>query len=501
MIARLVACAAFLAIASPALVPQALAGTNVYGGYDIVGGKETAYGEARGWRVFSGAVDGKFAYCAGERADGDTVWRLGTDTMQWQLGVPYMASPGEWQGEYDIDGRRMPASGVGANGWTFMWLGLQELDEVRNGNQIVLDIGRASITHPLKGTAAVITKIEECVSRQGAGGDALAASAAVQSQAGLYPTFEACQPAGSVRTERDGPAASVTFRVDNSVGATLSLNWIAHDGQVHSYGQIAPGQAMQMNTYVGHLWMATDGHACAYQEVEPGARSITFVVDAPPDTGGNDTSILPGTGLPPERAAALIGLPAPADGFGDYYAACSWTINETPFAGDYLLYYAADCKGRRSLLEFAGGAQFAELTLVESALAEGPFTPSGMPLVKVAGAEPGDPKASVLARARAAIDDPARAAKCQAWPGAEWGYPADAFVVDVSPRDAETLSEDERMSGACGPFGVGDSARFWRVFQGFAWFFDLGQDAWQDIDPASLTLVTADGRGGWKRAE
>ncbi|GIL03276.1 MAG: hypothetical protein BroJett030_31750 [Alphaproteobacteria bacterium] len=501
---RLAFCATLLAFAAPALVGQAWAGTNVYGGYDISGGHETAYGETRGWRVVSGAVDGKFAYCAGELADGDTVWRLGYDTMQWQLGVPYMASPGEWQGEYEIDGRRMPASGVAGDGWSFMWLGLQELDEVRNGNEIVLDIGRASIPHPLKGTAAVITKIEECVSRRGMVGNASVAASA-QTQADHYPTFEACQPAGSVRTERDGPAASVTFRVDKSVGATLSLNWIAHDGQVHSYGQIAPGQSMEMNTYVGHLWMATDGGSCAYQEVEPGARSITFVVDAPPDTGGSDTGKLPGTGLTQEQAAALIGRPAPAAEFGDYYAGCKWAINETPFpGGDYLLYYAPECKGRRSLLEFSGGAQFAELAVADSAYAEGAFIPPGYPLVRIADAGQGDARANVLVRARAAIEDPAMKKKCGILPVAETGLPADHIVVGLLPahrQEKPEYSEPYGAVGLCGPFGENDGVSFWRIFQGSAWFFNLGQDAFQDIAPESLTLVTADRKGGWKRAE
>lgn len=392
---------AVLAAAGPALA----AGTNEYGGYDIAamsGASEAPYGEVRGWTAYSGTISGRFAYCAGETKDGDTIWRLGFDGQQWQLGVPYATGDGAWDGEYEVDGARKPASGTAANGWTFMWLGLQELDEVRNGNEIVLDIGRASIAHPLKGTAAIVTKIEECVARKG-----------------------------------------------NASGAQVAA-------------------------------------------AKPAAAS------AP--AGCPDK--LPGTGLCPAEAAALIGGAKPSqEAFSEPYQNCSWAINETPFAGDYLLYYAAECKGRKSLLDYAGGAHFAELTVVESAFAEGEFTPPDAPLVRVAGTEPGDPEGSVLARARAAIEDPARAAMCKAQSGAEFGYPADSIVVDVGPEDAAKLSEDERMSGACGPFGAGDSARFWRVFQSFSWFFDLGQDAFQDIDAASLTLVTSDGKGGWKKAE
>lgn len=32
---------------------------------------------------------------------------------------------------------------------------------------------------------------------------------------------------------------------------------------------------------------------------------------------------------------------------------------------------------------------------------------------------------------------------------------------------------------------------FWRVFGGFAWFIEMGQDAWWEFDPASMTVLTA----------
>lgn len=515
MITRFARCTALLALAAPALVGHAWAGTNVYGGYDIFGGRETAYGETGGWTVSSATVDGKFAYCAGETHAGGQ-WRLGTDGMQWQLGVPYAPSTGEWQGEYEIDGRRMPASGVAANGWSFMWLGLQELDEVRNGSEIILDIARASIDLSLKGTAAVITKIEECLSRQGAGGNASAASTA-QSQTDLYPTFEMCQPAGSVRTERNGPETAVTFRVDNSVPVPVDLFWIDPNGTSHPYGQIAPGQSMQMNTYAGHLWMATDGGSCAYQEVEPGTQTITFVADAPPDTGGNgvsdnDTGKLPGTGLTHEQAAALIGGEKPSqEAFFDPYKDCKWAVNETPFptldGPGYLLYYVPECKGRKSLLDYTGGAHYSELTVVDSAFAaysEEPFTPPGYPLVRIADPGEGDVRANLLVRVRSEMEDSAMQPKCGILPTDYTGLPADHIVIGLMPEhrnDKPEYLEPYGAVGLCGPFGENDGVSFWRIFQRRAWFFNLGQDAWQDIDAASLTLVTSDGAGGWKRVQ
>lgn len=213
----------------------------------------------------------------------------------------------------------------------------------------------------------------------------------------------------------------------------------------------------------------------------------------------DDGPRLPGTGLCEGRAVNYLNLgegerPALPEG-------CSWSINETPFATDYLLYLAAECKGRKSKLEFAGGAHFAELTVADSAFAEGEFTPTENPLVLVGGTDPADPKKSVLAYARERIEDPAQAKKCIVRSGKEYNYPADSYVVDVSVKESAKRPQDEPPAALCGPLGAGDSASFWRVFQGFSWFFDLGQDAYQDIDPESLTLITSDGEGGWQIAE
>ena len=128
------------------------------------GATETLYGETRGWTVYAGNIDGAPKYCVGERDYDGTLLRIGYDGGQWQFAVPYPVAP-DYSGQFEVDGRVEGMSGTADGKWTFAWVGLPELDAIRNGNLMILDIGRASLDFELIGTAAVITKVEECVGR------------------------------------------------------------------------------------------------------------------------------------------------------------------------------------------------------------------------------------------------------------------------------------------------------------------------------------------------
>lgn len=174
---------------------------------------------------------------------------------------------------------------------------------------------------------------------------------------------------------------------------------------------------------------------------------------------------------------------------------CSWVVNETPMpGGDFLLYLAAGCKGRVSQLAFAGGARFSFLSVASSALSDG--QPGGK-IITIGSAEPNDPSRNVLLYAQGAMDNKAAAARCRVRKSGG-GDPSDAVVVDVSPAEAARAARAAQGEprAACGPFGLDqENTQYWRVFGGFSWFFNLGQDAYQDIDPRSLTLLKASDMG------
>lgn len=127
---------------------------------------EQPYGETRGWRVVAGFIGGAFQYCAGEIDAGGVRFRLGFGGGQWQVALPSNV-PADYYGQFAVDGRVKGMSGTADGNWAFGWIGIGELDAIRTGNMMVLDVGRGSFDLPLKGTAATITKIEECVARSG----------------------------------------------------------------------------------------------------------------------------------------------------------------------------------------------------------------------------------------------------------------------------------------------------------------------------------------------
>ncbi len=147
----------------------AAAQQNDYGGYNIVGSLEASernYGSARGWSVRSANDRGRFAYCVGAYNNNGLALRIGTDGKQWQLAVPGRSSP-EWEGKLNVDGDSRFAAGTAVGNWTIAWLRLDELDRLAKGKHAELSNSTAYYSFPLTGTAATITKIEECLERKG----------------------------------------------------------------------------------------------------------------------------------------------------------------------------------------------------------------------------------------------------------------------------------------------------------------------------------------------
>lgn len=383
--------------------------TNAYGGYDIGGtpeADESRYGSVRGWTVYSAAISDKFAYCAGEIDDRGAAWRLGWDGMQWQVAVAIDAKP-DWNGILDVDGDSRPISGSAKGGWTLLWLGMPELERIRDGNVMIVDVGRESIDHRLIGTGAVITKIEECVRREGRG--------ASKAPAPATPRRASTASSGAAACPDDGPRLPFT-----GICAGRAVNYL---GGGSTYGDYLP---------------------------DPG---------------------------------------------------CEWVVNEVRIVDDALLYRALRCKGVTAQLEFAGGAQWAQLMVVRSALdaAYGSAVADPeTPLVWFNTIDPNDIEGQLDMRSRQGAEDGLRGRVC-AISRADPAISPDGYVFDITPADPKYAEREEGPIGAqCGRFSYGDgSVRFWRVLGDHAFLFDLSADIYQDIDPNTVTLLRKDGGGNW----
>jgi hypothetical protein len=177
---------------------------------------------------------------------------------------------------------------------------------------------------------------------------------------------------------------------------------------------------------------------------------------------------------------------------------CSWTMQETAFpfpdSEGVLLFRALSCKGVTSQLEFHGGAHSAALGYVASALYPDAVKSNVEP-VRIFGGPDQDPKAAIEAL-KVSIADKAERASCVLEPAGIDVWPHDALVIRPNAKARAKARKDEPLA-ACGEFGVDeDSQTFWRVFQGYAWFFSMGQDT-MDFDPASFTLMRKGADGSW----
>lgn len=402
--------------------PPTPGGTNSYGGYDIAGMRGAAerfYGQTRGWTVLSGTVDGRFGYCVGERNDGGSIWRLGRDltvdgSAQWQVAVPYQARP-DWNGQIEVDGDVRPISGSAAGAWTFAWLGMDDLNRIRNGNTMILDIRRASLDFQLRGTAAVITKIEECVAQGRRGG-------------------------GMKTANRPAPMPQVPP---------------------------LPGGK------------------------QPNRAALPF--PACPDGGPK----LPVTGICQGQAGDYLLNTGDPNAYLLPDHSCDWVVNETQMIDGVLLYKALRCNGITTQLEFGGGAHYATLDIARSALsASNGGTPQGETrVVWITHVDPANPVPDLLRASRDGMEGPTPGVNCVLEP-AESG---DGWVF--GPDAASMAAQDGPTPPMCGVFSDGDGVmRWWRVVADFGMLIDLPGEAYQDFDPATLTLLRKTPAGAWQVA-
>ena len=240
---------------------------------------------------------------------------------------------------------------------------------------------------------------------------------------------------------------------------------------------------MNANIIIVTLALVASGAACSPNPATTASSSAASCADR--------STKLALTGLCQADAKALL-----ADARGAREPAlpqgCTWTINETQFATDALLYRAATCKGVTTKLAYAGGAHSAKLSYETTAL----FSEEDKKntLVEVFGAEP-DPQGALKA-AIAALPKAERA-KCEIQPAGVEQWPSDALVIGPIKAARAKMPKDDGPISACGTYGLDeDSTTYWRVKQGFAWFFTLGQEE-LDFDPNTMSVVAKKADGTW----
>lgn len=177
---------------------------------------------------------------------------------------------------------------------------------------------------------------------------------------------------------------------------------------------------------------------------------------------------------------------------------CEWKFTETPMPdpNEVIVYRALECKGVMTALEVHGGAHSAGLGYTKSALFGD--TVGTVEPVRLFISDPADPQKVIrdLLEGVPAAERP----KCEVHKAGIDVWPSDALVLGYTDAERKKMPQDEPIA-MCGEFGQDeDSATFWRIGGGYAWFFALGQDT-PDIDPGSFMIFKKGADGAWAHIE
>lgn len=161
---------------------------------------------------------------------------------------------------------------------------------------------------------------------------------------------------------------------------------------------------------------------------------------------------------------------------------CEWDISEAAMPGDqWLLYVSATCDGVPTVLEFSAGARRGVLEVMQSSFA-GPREiatvqhRNGLPLTD-----------AILSAAQAGIDNDYDRANGVVIKQDIYGD--NAYGVDLDPAIVATLPQNGPR-GACGAYRYDEETRsYWAEMGDYVVHVDLGQHAYQDVDPQSLVVV------------
>lgn len=233
------------------------------------------YAVVRGWAVKSVYADGIFMRCAATFPNATATLELSPEG--WLIGTHLASGLQQMSGSFDIDKYSFEAEFwplSDNNLGTF--LDAKMLALLRNGSVLAIQLNGGTELLSLKGSAATITKLEECVAR---GGGRTAAPAPTTPQPPMEDDAQkmgaGCPAWGAIRSL---PAeAGIPARFINRSDRALNIYWVDYNGMMVEYAGLLPGESFDVNTYVGHYWLAKDFQATCHGGVlAPLSGASTF---------------------------------------------------------------------------------------------------------------------------------------------------------------------------------------------------------------------------------
>jgi hypothetical protein len=213
----------------------------------------------------------------------------------------------------------------------------------------------------------------------------------------------------------------------------------------------------------------------------PGAAPAPAEAGAAPAAPcANEGGLLAGSGLC--RDAAFARLPKTRRNAWTPPEGCDVAVQEAPLSeGRWLLYAAQRCGERTARLDVAPGKMGALVLRYDETARNA--TLAGKPVITLVDSK-SDTYAAVSALALAGLDV-RQAKRCTLLAPEVEGYPIDAYVFDLPPREARKTAALDEPCGAYGRSARTDS--YWRLFDGIGAFYVFGDDQ-PEFDPASLAV-------------
>jgi VHL beta domain len=239
------------------------------------------YGTVRGWEVRAAGENGVFLGCGTTRPGNnfDMLLLLSRDNI-WELGFPtyYAAQGAQVVMDMDLDRYSDQITGVSDGTYARSSIDPVWVDSLAKGNTLWVRMEGAQYQLSLRGSAAAILKVQECVNRYNAA-SSFNSNITANNQgnapapvphAAVVPPVESdtarmavgCPAYGAYRSANSGQAADVQFV--NFTSRALTVYWIDSSGRNVEMGGVLPDQAIGFNTFVGDVWIAKDFDATCY---------------------------------------------------------------------------------------------------------------------------------------------------------------------------------------------------------------------------------------------
>lgn len=242
--------------------------------------EEKDYAMVKGWRIFSGpaAVAGG-DMCYASKDNGSVELRLATEgTGEWMLGVPYYED-GEVQGQWGFGGKddyKETATFSASNGWAYMVIPAP--DALKNSDMVSIDLDRGAQEFDLSGSAAAMTKVEECVANGGNPPRKKATAPVVEEEAQVEDDAsrfgKGCPKLGAVVSENSSKKAKVVFKYHIASGRATTIYWLDFNGKPVEMATFdEQDNTVRLNSFVGHSFIVKDFDGTCYGdffEVQPG---------------------------------------------------------------------------------------------------------------------------------------------------------------------------------------------------------------------------------------